>query len=126
MLEYFGAIILGALIALWNAGGVGVGGVVGPICIVFFAFSIKESIAVSNFCVFAAAITRFLVNIKHKHPYKKATTIDYSLAMVMFPMILLGTMFGVKVNLMLPDLILIIGLTLLMIFSLSELDLDRD
>ena len=116
MIEYFGAFVLGILIALSNAGGVGGGGVVVPICIVFFGFSPKQSVALSNFCIFSAAITRFLMNIKQKHPYKKATNIDYSLAMVMFPMILLGTMVGVKINTMLPDLILIIGLTLLLVF----------
>ena len=49
MLEFFGSFVLGILIALSNAGGIGGGGIIVPIVLIFFNFSTKESIALSNF-----------------------------------------------------------------------------
>lgn len=63
---------------------------------------------------------RFLINFRDKHPYKKATTIDYGIVMVMFPMVLLGSALGVQINVILPDAILLISLTLVLIFLSVE------
>jgi len=51
MLEFFGFIVLGIMIAFSNAAGIGGGGIIVPICIIFFQFSTKESVALSNFCI---------------------------------------------------------------------------
>lgn len=75
-------------------------------------FSPKEGVALSNFCVFGGSLVRFLVNYKLKHPEKNAKVVDYSVVMVMFPMVLLGSLLGIQLNLVLPDIAVLIGLTL--------------
>ena len=56
------------------------------------------------------------MNYKQSHPNKKAKSIDYGIVMVMLPMVLLGSIIGVMINTILPELVLLIGLTLLLIF----------
>ena len=51
-----------------------------------------------------------------KHPSKDAKTIDYGIVMVMFPMVLLGSLLGVQINVILPESVLLGGLTLILVF----------
>lgn len=50
-MEFFGSVVLGIMIALSNAGGIGGGGIIVPIGIIFFYFKTKEAVALSNFCI---------------------------------------------------------------------------
>mmetsp|Transcript_20949 Transcript_20949/g.23314 ORF Transcript_20949/g.23314 Transcript_20949/m.23314 type:complete len:248 (-) Transcript_20949:876-1619(-) len=116
ILEFFGSVILGIMIALSNAGGIGGGGIIVPIGIVFFSFRTKQAVALSNFCIFTASVVRFIINYNQKHPNKDAKVIDYGVIMVMFPMVLLGSLIGVQLNLILPEIILLSGLTVILGF----------
>jgi uncharacterized membrane protein YfcA len=60
-------------------------------------------------------VTRFLFFKGHKHPEKDAVLIDYDLASIMLPIIMMGSMVGTLASISLPNLILQILLTLLMI-----------
>lgn len=115
-LEFFGSMVLGVMIALSNAGGIGGGGIIVPIGIIFFQFRTKQAVALSNFCIFTASLTRYILNFNKNHPYKEAKLIDYSVIMIMFPMVLLGSLFGVQINLIIPESILLGGLTLILVF----------
>ncbi len=86
--------------------GVGGGGMFIPFCISFFGFSTKETIALSGFTILLCAITRFVFFIKEKHPEKNAVVIDYGLASIMLPVVMMGSMIGVLFNIMLPSIIL--------------------
>ena len=116
ILEFFGSMILGIMVALSNAGGIGGGGIIVPIAIVFFRFRTKQAVALSNFCIFTASVVRFIINFNQKHPKKDSKVIDYGIIMVMFPMVLLGSLLGVQVNLLMPEIILLGALTLILIF----------
>jgi hypothetical protein len=109
LMEFFGSVSLGILIALCNAGGIGGGEIIVPAGMIFFVFSTKEAVALSNFCIFAASLTRFIINFNLKHPMKDAKVIDYSIVMVMFPMVLLGSTIGIQISGMLPDGVILIG-----------------
>jgi len=50
------------------------------------------------------------------HPEKKSVAIDYGLAIVMLPTVMMGSFIGVIMNAAMPDLILQICLTLLLAF----------
>ena len=117
-LEFVGSFVLGIILALCNAAGVGGGGIVIPICIIFFRFSTTHSIALSNFNIFSASITRFILNFKSKHPLKlkKAVIVDYEACMLMLPAVLLGGLIGVQLNSILPDVVVLVLLTILLIF----------
>jgi hypothetical protein len=119
--EFLGSVILGLLIALANAGGAGGGEVIVPILMIFFQVALKQAVALSNFWIFWGGLTRFVVNFNQKNPNKDTKTIDYGIVMVMFPMILLGSLFGVQINVLLPDTVLLIGLSLiLLVLSLKS------
>jgi uncharacterized membrane protein YfcA len=101
---------------LCTLAGIGGGGVVVPLLSVFFSFEFKEATAISGFSILTCSIARFLYNFKQMHPEKKAVSIDYGLAIVMLPTVMMGSFIGVIMNAMLPDLILQILLTLLLAF----------
>lgn len=54
--------------------------------------------------------------MSEKHPEKDAVIIDYGLATIMLPAVMMGSMIGVLANQALPGLILQGSLTLLLIF----------
>ena len=109
LIEFFGSISLAILIALCNAGGIGGGEIIVPAGMIFFMFSTKQAVALSNFCIFAASLTRYVINFNLKHPSKDAKVVDYGIVMVMFPMVLLGSMMGIQVSSILPDAVILIG-----------------
>ncbi len=61
-LEIFGLTVVGAMVILGNAGGLGGGGLLIPFIMIFLKLPLKECIAVGNFLGFLAALIRFLVN----------------------------------------------------------------
>lgn len=116
LIEYLGSLLLGFLIAMCNAGGIGGGEIIVPIILIFFSFATKQAIALSNCGIFAGSLARFILNYRQRHPHKDAKSIDYSIVMVMLPMVLLGSTIGVQANTVLPELILLIGMTTLIVF----------
>ena len=96
--EFFGIIILTIVIALSNMGGIGGGGVVVPFTMTFFTFSTKEAIAISGFSIFCSSIARYIYQIHDMHPEKDVVIIDYGLATIMLPSVMMGSMIGVLTN----------------------------
>jgi uncharacterized membrane protein YfcA len=67
------------------------------------------------------SITRFIINFKQKHPEKKeCVSLDYGLATVMMPTVLMGSFIGVMFNTLLPDLLIQIILTMLLFFLTTQ------
>jgi len=114
--ELIGAFTLLATIALCNAAGIGGGELVVAILIVFFQFSTKSSAVLSNVCIFIASFCRFVMNLKQKNPERNATSVDYDIVTLMLPVVLLGTFIGVQLNIIIPNTILLVILTLLLVF----------
>ena len=93
----------------------GGGGIFIPVSIAFFGFSTREAIGVSNTTIFVAALTRFcLFSIWEKHPFKNQTVINYPIASVMMPMVLVGSLVGTFLNRVLPEFILTIFMSILL------------
>lgn len=65
--------------------------------------------------MFGGALVRFVINFNKKHPEKNAKIVDYGIVMVMFPMVLLGSLIGIQLNIVLPDISVLIGLTIVLI-----------
>lgn len=89
--------------------GIGGGGVVVPISMIFFQFDAKNAIALSNFSIFLSSFIRFLANAHRPHPLKngKGLLVDHNLAILMLPLIVSGSSIGVILNIWLPNLIII-------------------
>lgn len=115
-MEIVGIVVLSILMMLCTLAGIGGGGVVVPLLSVFFTFEFKEATAISGFSILFCSIVRFIYNFKQMHPEKKAVAIDYGLAVVMLPTVMMGSYIGVIMNAMLPPLILQVCLTLLLGF----------
>lgn len=53
--------------------------------------------------------------MNHKHPEKDAVLIDYDLASIMLPIVMTGSMIGALASITLPNLVLQILLTIMMV-----------
>lgn len=115
-LEIGGIFVLLIMMTLCTIAGIGGGGIEVPLMITFFSFNTKESVAVTGLSIFMCSMTKFFYSFKAQHPQKEAVIIDYSLATIMQPTVLMGSFLGVLVNVVLPSIILESCLTLLLIF----------
>ena len=95
-IEFWGMVVTFAVLWFANMGGVGGGGMLVPVCIIFFRFDAKNAIALSNFSIFLSSVIRFLLNAKKPHPLKKGKglLVDHNLSVLMLPMIISGVSFG--------------------------------
>lgn len=105
-LEIAGTFVLSMIMALCTMAGIGGGGVTVPLIQNLFQFSLKKAIALSGFSIFVCSVTRFIVNFKQKHPEKNTVSLDYGLATVMNPTVLMGSFIGVIFNTWFPDLVI--------------------
>lgn len=94
--------------------GIGGGGVIVCLLMFFDKLDTKSAIAINYFAIFAGAATRFVVTFNDRHPEKDATTIDYSISNIMLPLVMIGTIFGIYCNMILPDLVIEILLALVL------------
>lgn len=101
--------------ALCNVSGIGGGGLLISLIMFFFAFPTKESTSISSFAILASSIVRFIIQFKHKHPEKDAVIIDYGIAAIMLPTVLIGSFIGAFINVTFPALALTIVLTAVLI-----------
>lgn len=124
-LEIGGIFILVALKIMCTMAGVGGGGIVTPLCMVFYGFYTKDAVAVSAFATFAATFGSFLTTFKQKHPEKKTTVlIDYGLTCIMMPTTLAGAQIGSFILIVFPtplvQILLVVMLIALCIQSLRK------
>lgn len=83
------------MLAVSSAAGIGGGGIVIPVCLVYFRFVPSQAIALTNVCVFVSSAAWFLFNFKDKHPAWDAVIIDYEIVMIMLPTTFLGSLIGI-------------------------------
>eukprot|EP00347_Sterkiella_histriomuscorum_P013136 403365874 len=114
-LEFMGLFLLIVIMSLSTMAGIGGGGVVIPFCMTFFSFETKNAIALSGLTILSCSITRYIVSINERHPERNSVVIDYNLAAIMLPIVLVGSMIGVLVNVAFPSLYLQIMLTLVLL-----------
>lgn len=105
-MEIIGTFVLTILNVLTAISGIGGGGIVVPLLMVFFELQTKKAVAVSGFIILLVSICRYVTTLKHRHPDKDATTIEYGLTNLMLPTVLVGSITGVFLNMLLPALVL--------------------
>jgi len=119
--EWVGTFVFSLIMLLSNVAGIGGGGVAIPLAMYFFSLSMKPAIAVSSFSIMMSTIARFIYNFGEKHPEKPGnTSIDYGMTNVMMPLTLLGSLVGAFFYKALPDLVLTVILTLLLLVLTLE------
>ncbi|KAL2630501.1 hypothetical protein R1flu_015187 [Riccia fluitans] len=90
--------------ALGSAGGVGGGAYYLTMLNLFIGFDAKISTALSKSMVMGAAVAATLFNLNEKHPHDdRLPVLDYSMALLFQPLLLLGISIGVLFNVLLPQ-----------------------
>ena len=113
-------VVLGAIAVTIGAtgaagGGIGGGGLYVPLLMIVVGFDTKEAVPVSQGCIVGAALAHLILNAPKKHPLKDLPVVDYAALLVLEPMLLTGSIFGVMLNGMLPS----IAILLILIVVLS-------
>ncbi|KAJ8756191.1 hypothetical protein K2173_024738 [Erythroxylum novogranatense] len=101
-------IVLGTIIgffgsAFGSVGGVGGGGIYVPMLTLIIGFDAKSSIAISKCMITGAAGATVYYNLKLRHPTLELPIIDYNLALLIQPMLVLGISIGVAFNVIFAD-----------------------
>ncbi|KAJ3683378.1 hypothetical protein LUZ60_013605 [Juncus effusus] len=111
-------IILGSIIgflgaAFGSVGGVGGGGIYVPMLTLIIGFDPKSSTALSKCMIMGAAASTVYYNLKLRHPTLDMPIIDYDLALLIQPMLMMGISIGVIFNVIFPDWLVTVLLIIL-------------
>lgn len=87
--------------AFGTVGGVGGGGIFVPMLTLIIGFDAKSSTAISKCMITGGAATTVFYNLKLRHPTLEMPIIDYDLALLLQPMLVLGISIGVAFNVIL-------------------------
>ncbi|XP_042408243.1 sulfite exporter TauE/SafE family protein 3-like [Zingiber officinale] len=113
-------IIVGTIIgflgsAFGSVGGVGGGGIYVPMLTLIIGFDAKSSTAISKCMIMGAAGSTVCYNLKLRHPTLDLPIIDYDLALLFQPMLMLGISIGVAFNVIFADWMVTVLLIILFI-----------
>ncbi|KAJ8465337.1 hypothetical protein OPV22_027889 [Ensete ventricosum] len=113
-------IVVGSIIgflgsAFGSVGGVGGGGIYVPMLTLIIGFDAKSSTAISKCMIMGAAGSTVWYNMKMRHPTLDMPIIDYDLALLFQPMLMLGISIGVIFNVVFADWMVTILLIVLFI-----------
>ena len=61
-MEFWGFLAVIAILWITNVAGIGGGGTVVPVAMIFLKFDAKNSIALSNFSIFLSSLIRYIIN----------------------------------------------------------------
>ncbi|KAK6912709.1 Transmembrane protein TauE-like [Dillenia turbinata] len=107
-MEFGWKIVLGTIIgfcgaAFGSVGGVGGGGIFVPMLSLIIGFDPKSATAISKCMIMGAAGSTVYYNLRLRHPTLDMPIIDYDLALLFQPMLMLGISIGVAFNVMFAD-----------------------
>ncbi|KAG6501184.1 hypothetical protein ZIOFF_041056 [Zingiber officinale] len=119
-------IIVGTIIgflgsAFGSVGGVGGGGIYVPMLTLIIGFDAKSSTAISKCMIMGAAGSTVCYNLKLRHPTLDLPIIDYDLALLFQPMLMLGISIGVAFNVIFADWMVTVLLIILFIGKPTDL-----
>ncbi|XP_030452449.1 sulfite exporter TauE/SafE family protein 3-like [Syzygium oleosum] len=89
--------------AFGSVGGVGGGGIFVPMLSLIIGFDPKSATAISKCMIMGAAGSTVYYNLKRRHPTLNMPIIDYDLALLIQPMLMLGISIGVAFNVIFAD-----------------------
>ena len=69
-LEWIGNFAVIIVLLTSNCGGLGGGGAIIPVAMLFYGFDTKQAIGLSNASICVASICRYLINFNKTHPLK--------------------------------------------------------
>ncbi|KAG9142078.1 hypothetical protein Leryth_016295, partial [Lithospermum erythrorhizon] len=119
-LEFGWQIIVGSIIgflgaAFGSVGGVGGGGIFVPMLTLIIGFDAKSATAISKCMIMGGAASTVYYNLKLRHPTLDMPIIDYDLAVLIQPMLMMGISIGVAFNVVFADWMVTVLLIVLFI-----------
>eukprot|EP00026_Physarum_polycephalum_P007771 Phypoly_transcript_07837.p1 GENE.Phypoly_transcript_07837~~Phypoly_transcript_07837.p1 ORF type:complete len:476 (+),score=19.90 Phypoly_transcript_07837:130-1557(+) len=101
--------------AISAGGGIGGGGIFIPILVLVAKFVPKEAVPLSNIIVSGASVANLVQNFAKRHPvHNSRPLIDYSVALLIEPQTLGGTVVGVYLHQMFPSWLILLLLVIAM------------
>ncbi|XVF76307.1 hypothetical protein PTKIN_Ptkin13bG0255900 [Pterospermum kingtungense] len=88
--------------ACGTVGGVGGGGIFVPMLTLIVGFDTKSAAAISKCMIMGASAASVWYNLRVPHPTKEVPIIDYDLALLFQPMLMLGITLGVALSVVFP------------------------
>ncbi|XP_057957958.1 sulfite exporter TauE/SafE family protein 3 [Malania oleifera] len=119
-LKFGWQIVLGSIIGFFGAafgsvGGVGGGGIFVPMLSLVIGFDPKSATAISKCMIMGAAVSTVYYNLRLRHPTIDIPIIDYDLALLIQPMLMMGISIGVAFNVIFADWMVTVLLIVLFI-----------
>lgn len=114
--ELLGYILMFLAAIVANATGIGGGGIHMPLLILVFQFLPKQAVPLSQCLVLGGAIVATLLNLKKKSIETGEPLIDLNIIAILQPGMLLGTIFGVMVHKIMPEIVVVGVLCVLLAF----------
>ncbi|KAJ8555378.1 hypothetical protein K7X08_012874 [Anisodus acutangulus] len=118
-------IVVGSIIgflgaAFGSVGGVGGGGIFVPMLSLIVGFDAKSSTAISKCMIMGASVSTVYYNLKLRHPTINMPVIDYDLAVLIQPMLMLGISIGVTFNVIFADWMVTVLLIVLFVATSTK------
>ncbi|KAI3865569.1 hypothetical protein MKW92_046737 [Papaver armeniacum] len=103
-----------------TVGGVGGGGIFVPMLNLIVGFDTKSAAALSKCMIMGASCSSVWYNLRVPHPTKDVPIIDYDLALVFQPMLMLGITLGVALSVVFPYWLITILIIILFLGTSSR------
>ncbi|EEF33735.1 conserved hypothetical protein [Ricinus communis] len=124
-LEFSWRIVLATVIgflgsACGTVGGVGGGGIFVPMLTLIVGFDTKSAAAISKCMIMGASASSVWYNLRVPHPTKEVPILDYDLALLFQPMLMLGITVGVASSVVFPYWLITVLIIILFIGTSSR------
>ncbi|XP_066368888.1 sulfite exporter TauE/SafE family protein 4-like isoform X2 [Miscanthus floridulus] len=106
--------------AFGTVGGVGGGGIFVPMLNLVVGFDTKSAAALSKCMIMGASASSVWYNLQVSHPTKEAPVIDYKLALLFQPMLMLGITIGVELSVIFPYWLITVLIIILFVGTSSR------
>ncbi|KAG6537806.1 hypothetical protein ZIOFF_002905 [Zingiber officinale] len=106
--------------AFGTVGGVGGGGIFVPMLNLIVGFDAKSAAALSKCMIMGASASSVWYNLRVAHPFKEVPIIDYNLALLFQPMLMLGITIGVELSVVFPYWLITVLIIILFIGTSSR------
>ncbi|KAJ3672829.1 hypothetical protein LUZ60_006203 [Juncus effusus] len=106
--------------AFGTVGGVGGGGIFVPMLNLVVGFDTKSAAALSKCMIMGASMSSVWYNLQVQHPSKDVPIIDYNLALLFQPMLMLGITIGVELSVIFPFWLITILIIILFLGTSSR------
>lgn len=101
--ELIGLFVIVGVGMIAIAGGLGGGSLFVPLMMTFFEMNAHQAIPLSNALTFANSVVKYITSFNEKHPeIPHRPVVDFNVAIIFNPMMLLGSFVGVIAHIILP------------------------